>query len=137
LEDRSRASDRRQWEYVGACDWCSARWEDRPWASYLASNTSPFCPWTGLSVRTVRPERSSTWMQHHFDDKKHQILAGDIAELLTILKKHHIKPFTARTRFIARRAKGLFQSHLCPRAILPTVRTGPLGAHEPTVDMQN
>jgi hypothetical protein len=41
------------------------------------------------------------------------------------------------TRFLARRAKGLFQTHFCPRAILPTVRTGPSGAHEPTVDMQN
>jgi hypothetical protein len=41
-----------------------------------------------------------------------------------------------RTRFIARRAKGLFQSHFCPPAIFPTVRTGPSGAHELTVDMK-
>jgi hypothetical protein len=31
---------------------------------------------------TVHP--ANNWMQHPFEDKKHQILAGDIAVLLTI-----------------------------------------------------
>jgi hypothetical protein len=42
---------------------------------------------------TVHP--ANDWIQHPFEDKKHQILASDIAALLTIKKTQHIKPFIA------------------------------------------
>jgi hypothetical protein len=36
------------------------------------------------------------WMQQSFDNKKHQITAGNIAAILVTIKKpHHIKPFVA------------------------------------------
>jgi hypothetical protein len=40
---------------------------------------------------TVHP--ATNWIQQSFDDKKHQITAGNIAALLTIKKPHHIKRF--------------------------------------------